>query len=201
MKKYGILLIVVFLAFGCAMNRTNVPDNGYEEWLSTCKDYKDVAKWMSQNLVYDDKKFEYYWNHTIPLFLQGKIGTEKLILTQSPEETFKLKLGVCNDGAVFAKHSLNRINPDYKAEIIYIGIKGKFAHYQCGFFVDGKLYVIDYTSGLKEKSFQVEGTHGPFKDLKEYENVFCRMHPLAKPRLDKIHFGWSEFTNPENRKW
>jgi hypothetical protein len=193
-RRKPVLTIVIFL---CWINFAW--GESYEEWVSTCKDYRDVSKWLSRNMNYDYQRYDEIWVQ-LRRYLSQEIDMEGLIVVRGPEETFKRRSGTCHDSSVFAKHSLNRINPNYKAEIVFLAVVGKYAHYQCGFWMDEKLFIMDYAAGLKEKSNRVEGTHGPFRDLGEYRSAFGKMHPTVH-RLDKCQFGWPEITNPANRKW
>jgi len=59
----------------------------YEQWLSKCTSYKDVAKWQERYLLYDV-------NRSKDARHRGQTKQEKL-KTNSPEVTFKLKRGVC----------------------------------------------------------------------------------------------------------
>ena len=82
--------------------------------------------------------------------------------------------------------TLNRINPDYRAEIIYLSLDRSEANYLCGFFLGEKLFIMDY-GNLYENMI---GTHGPFKNLDHYIHLFYfRRHPHQKKPL-VYHFGF-----------
>lgn len=70
--------------------------------------------------------------------------------------------------AAFAKLTLNRINPEYKARYIFIRNKnGPVNHWVTGFNLDNKIYVIDYGAGKHWSA--MEGMHGPYASLDEYQ--------------------------------
>jgi hypothetical protein len=107
----------------------------------------------------------------------------------SPSETFKEKKGVCYDGSAFKKNSLNRINPNYKAEIIFLYAPKKVSHFVVGFYLDNNLWVMDYATPLSNPA---RGTWGPFNNLEQYvKTVYC---PKAGREfgtvLEKFYFGW-----------
>jgi hypothetical protein len=177
MKKIAIIIFVI-LTFGVSIAFAET----YEEWISTCKDYKDVAKWMKKNFLYDNSKLK---------DCLGRKGT--LCEVYSPEITFNKKSGVCFDAAVFAKWSLNRINPDYKAELINLYPGTYPDHYVTGFYVDGKLFVLDY--GLPFGRNQ-SGTWGPFENLDNYvKDVYFRWS--GHRQLKKYCFGWPTHRSSE----
>jgi len=179
MKKSILLIIIVLLWFTACYAET------WEEWVAKCKSYKDVDKWMAKNFLYD-------FNRLKEAMSRKK---DNLLEVNPPEISFKLRRGVCFDAAVFAKHSLNRINPDYKAEIVHL-YPGYFPdHYVCGFFVEGKLYIMDRGTGYRN----VEGTYGPFQSLDEYVNkIYLRYHPKHR-KLKWARFGWPPWRS--NEKW
>jgi hypothetical protein len=138
----------------------------YEKWLSRCHSYKDVALWLNQNFFYDREAI------------------------QVTKETFRRKTGVSLEAALFAKHSLNKINPDYHADIISLYAGKQSVHFVCGFYVGGKLYVMDYGTPYEK----LMGTNGPFSDLDEYvKKFYLKNHPKLR-RLQSYAFGqpsWS----------
>jgi hypothetical protein len=181
MKKYRILVLaIIFLVSGCTATKTTLtPDNRYEDWLSTCKDYKDVVKWM-------DNHFSYNMLKNYDCFSRDD-GT--LCEATSPQMTFQKKSGVCFDAAIFAKVSLNRINPDYRAEIVFIlpqDITG--THYVTGFYMGGKLFILDYGVPFHAKQ---RGTWGPFKNLDEYIQVY--LTKTTRGNIKTYHFGWPNY--------
>lgn len=174
--KLKFLPIFFLLLFACA----TVPVKTYEESVSEWKSYKDVAKWMSSNFSYDMGRLRE---------VIEKYSHDILLLPRTPKETFELKSGVCDDAALFAKETLNRIDASYQAEIVFIDfIRGPIGHVVCSFRKDGKLYIMDY--GTPTKS--VEGVHGPYNSLEEYKKFYETWHP-GKPIIKSISFGWPEW--------
>jgi hypothetical protein len=174
-KNLQMWLVVLGLSLTCSgVCRAET----YEQWLSKCTSYEDVAKWQERYLLYDLTRLKDSMHH-------ARNRQEKL-KANSPEVTFNLKRGVCMDAAVFSKVSLNRINADYKAEIIYLLPERIPDHYVCGFYINGKLYIMDYGTTYRNTM----GTHGPFESLDEYVHGFyLRYHPKHRT-LKRYHFGW-----------
>lgn len=176
-----ILILFLILTSACAgLNSRKINEPTYEEWLATCKDYKEVARWQEKYLVYDKERLQESLSRT-------KANLPRLP-AQSPEVTFKRKRGVCMDAAVFTKISLNKINPEYKAEIVHLfpGPLPLIDHYVCAFYVQDKLYIMDYGTIYH----QTKGTHGPFQNLDEYvHNFYLKYHPKHK-FLKWYRFGW-----------
>ena len=170
-----LLMLILFLPACATTPYTKTSQQAYEEWLSTCKNYKDVDRWMAKNFVYDMNRLR---------FSMSGLSTRSQVEIYSPEETFKLKSGVCMEAAVFVKHSLNRINPDYKAEIVHLYPGVLPDHYVCGFYVDGKLLVMD--RGTTYRS--MEGVHGPYTSLDEYARFYVSYHPVNR-KLKWCKFG------------
>lgn len=179
-NKYILSLTLILISACASFNKGEIKRPTYEEWLASCKDYKDVAKWQEKYLIYDKER------------LQESLSRSKANLprlrAQSPEDTFRIKRGICMDAAVFTKVSLNRINPEYKAEIVHLfpGPLPLIDHYVCAFYVNGKLFIMDYGTTYR----QTEGTHGPFKDLDDYVHSFyLKYHPKHKS-FKWYKFGW-----------
>lgn len=84
---------------------------------------------------------------------------------------------------------MNRINPDYKAEIVHLfpGPLPAIDHYVCDFYVQEKLYIMDY--GITER--RTEGTHGPFKDMDDYVHNFYLKNHSKHNSLRWYKFSWS----------
>ena len=113
--------------------------------------YKDVYSWLERNFTYD---YERKGRYKEPL---------------SPAEMFRLKKGACFDSANFVIEALNRINPEYKARSVFIKNKlGPPHHWVTAFTMDGKLFIMDY--GKSEHRGAMEGIHGPYKSLNDYQN-------------------------------
>jgi len=103
---------------------------------------------------------------------------------RAPEETFRLKSGVCYDAALFAKETLNRIDPSYEARIVFLQIRPYGVnHYVCSFRKDGKLYIIDY--GTPNRN--LVGVHGPYNSLEEYRKFYERYNPRVS-RVVSIYY-------------
>jgi hypothetical protein len=151
MKKF---MIVIILILGIAASVFAGP---YEDWLATCKDYKCVAKWSEDNWRYDTGRLKYLLS----------LGKEKKFSTYSPRKTFTTKSGVCMDWAVFAKDSLNRINPSYKAEVLLYYKSDPPAPIHCVtlFTENGKFLVMNYGTVRSDKKM---GMWGPYNSLEKY---------------------------------
>jgi hypothetical protein len=137
----------------------------YEETIAKWTSYEDVANWMKKEFLYDYGRnvMSHGWN------------------PRTPQETFRLKSGVCYDGANFARDALNRINPDYQARIVFIkNSDGPPHHWVTSFRVDGKLYIIDYAAGRRWA--QIMGVHGPYNSLDDYAKF------LSSLRMPKFTF-------------
>jgi hypothetical protein len=158
MRKINKILLLVML-LGLLMNGcATIPAKTYEETVAGWTSYKDVEKWMSENFVYDQSRLaELLRNHG------GRIYSTKLV--------FKLKGGVCYDGARFIKETLDIINPAYEAKIVWLD-NSDVAHFVCSFKIDGKLYIMDYSTLHRD----MIGIFGPFDSLKEYQVFYARHH-------------------------
>ena len=158
MIKFRLLITPIFILilFACA----TTPKKTYEETVSDWKSYKDVAKWMSRHFSYDMARFRE---------VEGKSP-----IPRSPEETFKLKSGVCYDGAYFVKDVLNRIAPSYEAKVVFIENRPYAVnHFVCSFTKDGKLFIMDYATA----HMNMVGVHGPYNSLDEFKKFYERNHP------------------------
>lgn len=183
MKKVTQVLFVIIILLNCCLAFADEKEDKkiYLQWLSTCKNYKDVEDWLAKNFIYDKEKLKHFLANKNPTILY------------KPWTTFKKKGGVCSDAAYFAKYSLNKINPNYKADVIYLFTgkrlgkirPGDLSHYVTGFFLEGKLYVMDYGTLKSNKQF---GTWGPFNDLDEYVNK-CYLVVDRNHKLAGWHFG------------
>ena len=168
------LLFFFLILFGCA----TVPTKTYDETISEWKSYKDVAKWMSRYFTYDMERFKE----------AGEKRTfDDPMPVRTPKETFELKSGVCWDAARFAQETLNRINPSYEAEVIFLR-REMIGHYVCSFKKDGKLYVMDYGASNRN----LIGVHGPYNSIEGYKKFHDRNAPPDNKILS-ITFGWPEW--------
>ena len=142
----------------------------YSETVSGWKSYQDLARWMEKEFSFDAERFKKF-ERTLPP-------------PRTPEETFRLKSGIYYDVAVFAKETLNRINPSYQAKITILVIRPYGAnHYFCAFQNAGSIFVMDYGTPYKE----ITGTHGPYKSLAEVKGVYEKYFPV-KGRIEAISY-------------
>ena len=177
-----ILLSLLFFAyalglFACA----SVPVRSYDDVVSQWRSYDDVANWMSRYYSFDRRKLK----QSMEIY-----SVENPPLVKTPQESFEQKSGLCFDAAHFARETLNRIDPSYEAEIVFIQNRPYYKpnHYVCSFKKDGQLYIMDY--GLPFKSLR--GVFGPFTSLDQYLEFYLRHHPKVK-RSKSISFGWPPF--------
>jgi len=84
--KKSLQMWLVVLGLSLTTSGVSRAEN-YEQWLSKCTSYKDVAKWQERYLLYDV-------NRSKDARHRGQTKQEKL-KTNSPEVTFNLKRGVC----------------------------------------------------------------------------------------------------------
>jgi hypothetical protein len=171
MIRVGLLLLSILVLFllACATS--------YKETTSQWKSYEDVANWMEFNFRYDFSRYN------------NILGGRESLTPRSPSQTFRLKSGVCTDGAYFAKEILNRINLKYEAKVVFINVSKTPGsnHYVCSFKKeDGKLYIMDYATAYHS----MRGTHGPFNSLQEYKEYYERMHPKNKQTVAVTFIDW-----------
>jgi hypothetical protein len=167
----------ILILFACAI----VPVQSYDEAVSQWKSYDDVAHWMANYYSYDWKKFE----NSLEIY-----SAENPPPVKAPAESFEEKSGLCFDAAYFAKRTLNRIDPSYEAELVFIQNRPYYKpnHYVCSFKKDGQLYIIDYGTPFES----LRGVFGPFASLDQYLEFYHRLHPKVK-RSKSISFGWPPF--------
>ena len=156
--KIKFLLIFILLLFACAI----FPPRSYDERVSRWKSYKDVERWLEKDFSFDTERFKRF---------EGTLPPPR-----TPEETYKLKSGIYIDAAVFARESLNRIDPSCQAKIVVLLIRGGTNHYVCSFKKGGKLFIMDYGTPYK----MMVGVQGPFNSLREYKVFFEKNHPVIK---------------------
>lgn len=159
----------------------------YQETVSDWKSYKDVGNWLENNFNFDKSR-----QKTIRKRLQqdGPSG----LLVKNPEKLFENREGYCGDSAHFARETLNKINPEYKAAWIFIDNAKKGPnHWVTGFYVDNKLYVMDYGTGKKWEAMQ--GTHGPYDSLDEYKAFLAS---LDIPGFEVADVRWREMPGQED---
>ena len=158
MKKSLAVLFCLGFISSCA----TVKPATYEETVAHWTSYKDVAFWL-------DKNFQIDWSRSTAL------DTMRGWQPRTPEQTFKLESGVCQDSANFARDTLNRVNSDYRARIVFIqNSGGSRHHWVTEFRMNGKLYIMDYGAG--GPWLPMNGVHGPYDSLKEYEQFLSSLH-------------------------
>ena len=148
-----ILSLTFILWFILVASCATMKSATYEETMARWTSYQDVASWMKTNFYFDRQRY--------------KMSLETKLPAQTPEQTFKLKSGVCHDAAVFARDALNRIDPKYDAKIVFIkNLLGPPNHTVTSFTMDGKLYIMDYGAGNAWGA--MNGVHGPYDSLHGY---------------------------------
>jgi hypothetical protein len=191
--KYLVLTLCILVLLGCERSRVRIPRpepiepiasepsrvaaqidrpfpaesspaTTYTEAVSRWKTYEDLVKWMGKEFSLDIDRFRKF-EKTLPP-------------PRTPEETFRLKSGIYIDAAIFAKETLNRINPSYQARIVTIIMRPSgYNHYVCSFRKDGKLFIMDYGTPYKAMT----GVHGPFNSLEGYREFYAKNHPIKRP--------------------
>ena len=142
----------------------SLPAKTYAETVSKWKSYQDLVRWMEAEFSFDMDRFRKF-EKTLPP-------------PRTPEETGRLKSGIYIDTATFAKETLNRINPSYRARIVIIIMRPYgYNHYVCSFRNDGKIFIMDYGTPYKEMT----GVHGPYNSLEAYREFYEKNHPIKRP--------------------
>jgi hypothetical protein len=142
----------------------------YSETVSKWKSYQDLVRWMEKEFSLDRERFKRF---------EGKFPPPR-----PAEETFKLRSGIYVDAAIFAKETLNRVDPTYGAKIVVIIMRPYgYNHYVCSFMKGGMLFMMDYGTPYRE----VTGVHGPYHSLEEYRRFFEKNHPI-KRRIEAVHY-------------
>jgi hypothetical protein len=165
--RFLVLPIFIVIVFACA----SFPTKTYEETVSQWKSYKDVDKWMRSYFSFDMKR--------------AKESTGKSPIPRSPEETFKLKSGVCFDSAYFLQDVLNRIDPSYEAKRVKVEVSPfpTFFHdFVCSFKKEGKLFIMMHYGQMDN----LVGVHGPFNSLDEFKKYYESNHPRIKEGLKVV---------------
>jgi len=168
--RFLVLPIFIVIVFACA----TVPTKTYDETVSQWKSYKDVDKWMRSHFSFDIKRAK-----------ESSIGKSRPI-PRSPEETFKLKSGVCFDAAYFLKDVLNRIDPSYEAKVVKVEVSPfpTFFHdFVCSFNKEGKLFIMMQYGSIFSN---MVGVHGPFNSLDEFKKYYESNHPRVKEGLKVV---------------
>mgnify|MGYP000359706793 CR=1 FL=1 len=136
----------------------------YDHWVASCRSYRDVAAWLNDN-------FRCHHDRT------GRIpgGTARQDLSRKRrEEIFRHRTGCPLEASLFARETLNRINPEYRARLIHLCGDRPPAHYLCGFYLGEKLFIMDYWNAQEH----LNGTHGPFENPGDYlQSFYLRRNP------------------------
>ena len=158
-SKFLITPIIILIALACTTNSKKT----YEQTVAGWKSYKDVGRWMDRHFSYDMAR----WRES----------EVKFLIPRSPEETFKLRSGLCHDGAYFVKDALDRIDPSYEAKLVFIENRPyEDNHLVCSFSKDGKLFIMDYSTAYRN----MVGVHGPYNSLDEYKKFYENNHPKVR---------------------
>jgi len=183
-SKKILLFLIFFFSVFVFLSCASIPLKSYDEQVSQWTSYKDVQIWM-----------ENYFTYSISKLKEGmanfKPGQPLPIPINTPRQTYEERTGVCYDAALFAKETLNRIDPSYEAEIVFIERRPYFEsnHVVCSLKIDGKLYIMDY--GVPKKTMR-RGVFGPFSSLEEYGDFHVNQNPKLN-RIKSISFGWPEY--------
>lgn len=159
----------------------------YQDTVSQWKSHEDVGAWLENNFEFNKDR-----QRTIRQRLRED-GPDGLLI-KKPETLFGNAEGYCADSAHFARESLNNINPQYKADWIFIeNAKPGPNHWVTGFYIDNKLYVMDYGTGRKWSDMQ--GIHGPYNSLADYEEF---LSSLDMPGFEVAEVRWREMPGQED---
>lgn len=174
MKKCYLILLSVLVLAGCistGYKKTAAEYKAeYDKTVSQWRSYKDVEKFLKRNFQFDTFRSDMIGNR-----LQ-RLGPDGL-LVRHHHKFFANPYGYCADSANFSLNALNDINPNYNARSVFVYNKmGRPHHWVTAFEDNGKIYVMDYGTGDKWSAMQ--GTHGPYKSLSEYEQF---LSPLNIP--------------------
>jgi len=131
----------------------------YQDAVANWTSYKDVSSWL-------DRRFSYSYKRTRKSAYAGVV--------RSPERLYLDPKGNCTDAAYFAKETLNKINPDYGARLIYmVNNGGVNNHWVTGLYINNDLFVMDYGTG--SDWVEMQGIHGPYKSLNEYHSYLSSL--------------------------
>ena len=161
-KRMKIVNAIVFGISLLSLSFTGfASDGGYEQTISGWKSYQEVGEWLQKNFSFDKERQKYI---QMRLKKQGPEG----VPARNPATLFSDSKGYCADAANFARQALNKIDPAHNARWVYIkNARGKPNHWVTAFDYEGKLYIMDYGTGIKWKEMQ--GVHGPYQSLDEYK--------------------------------
>lgn len=155
-----IKLVALFCFTFFQASGVHAEGGNYEAAVSTWTSYDEVAKWLGDNFVFDSGRLNVVISRTRT---SGPSG----LLARNPSSTYEQKSGYCSDAANFALQTLNKINPAYKAQFIFIKNQyGQPHHWVTGYTVEGKIMVMDYGASPEWKG--MTGVHGPYDSLEQY---------------------------------
>jgi hypothetical protein len=169
MKKlfYGTFLLIVVVGFaGCGAEKTPYPQQ-----VKTMKTYKDLASWMESNWNFSSNRQNEVHRYIKKEIKSGRSGRDLVLreMALPAQKSYNSGEGYCGDATILISETLNTINPNYKAKNIFIkNGEGRPNHWVTGFFVNDKLYIMDYGAGHKWSAMM--GIHGPYDSLVEYKN-------------------------------
>ena len=176
--KYTLTLLLIFKLF---FHTPAVQANDFDYTVDNWESYQDVGEWLDKNFIFDKQRQETIRRR---LQKQGPVG----LLIRDPQKTLLNSSGYCADAAHFAREELNSIDPEYNAQWVFIKNEvGGPNHWVTGFYVDDKLYIMDYGTG--PKWYAMKGTHGPYTSLEEYKDF---LDSLNLPALDISKVYWRD---------
>lgn len=155
----AVLLAAASAAFG---------QDSYDMAVQNWKSYQDVGKWLEKNFSFDHSRLQ---------LILGRVRAEGPtgLLAHSPAKTYEMKRGYCTDSAKLAIDALNRINPAYNAQYVFIKNKaGPAQHWVTGFKVEGKIMIMDY--GASSEWWRMLGIHGPYESLDQYRDFLASLN-------------------------
>ena len=160
-RNYFSVILCLILLSGCkTMTRKEMVSN-YNETVNTWTSHKDVGKWLNSNFNFSSSRQSEISSRLKSMKAEGLLVRDHVTL-------FNTKYGFCADSANFSLKTLNKINKNYNARSVFIFNKmGPPHHWVTAFDYNGKIYIMDYGTGNHWSDLQ--GTHGPYKSLKEYK--------------------------------
>ena len=164
---YGIIAIAITLGFtGCEKAKP------YPQTVKSWKSYKDVANYMQSNFRFDTNRQNEFLKDLKKYKKENSGNMQNFTVSQlslEPIKTYNRGGGFCGDSETLIKDALNKINPKYDAKTIFIDNEyGPPHHWVTGFYVDDKLYIMDFGAGSHWN--EMMGTHGPYNSIDEYGN-------------------------------
>lgn len=168
--KWFIVLTLFLSVLSLYAEEAKGEKSEYIDTVNQWTSHEDVANWLQDNFSFSFGRQKFISRNIgrlkRQLGIEGAWKTDGMI--QRPEETFRTMSGHCKDSANFAVDALNRINPEYEARFVFIrNSRGQPHHWVTGFKIKGKLYIMDYGAGPKWS--EMNGVHGPYSSLDEYE--------------------------------